>query len=186
MATVLLGEDDSGDLGQRPGQASWGEGGLERDTHTPASMHTAEHTQAQGPLMSPLLSFAFWCWDPDPPLVTHPVMSVTCEGTRGTGQLLFCWPHPRAAPEFKGRQLSDHPLPGGPVQVGTRRGQPSPQPRPSMGLSCLSGLSQAGLSSGLGQTLKSCARLPGFLPSRSWAFRSGARLPATTPLYSLP
>lgn len=55
VATVLLGEDDSGDLGQRPGQPP-GERGAWREIHTPLPACTQEHTQAQGPLMSPLLS----------------------------------------------------------------------------------------------------------------------------------
>lgn len=179
VATVLLGEGDSGDLGQRLGQASRGEGGLERDTHTPASTHTTEHAQVQGTLMSPLLSFALWCQDPAPPPVTHPVTLVTCEGTRGTRQLLFCWPTPRAALSSEGAATLRPSPSRRSGRVGTQRGQPSPSPRPSVGLDCLSGLSQARSWLRAGPDPQSCAHLPGF-PAQ-WGWRSGQGLASLPP-----
>lgn len=105
VAAALLGEGDSGDLGQRPGQASPGEQEAWRETQTPpaAATHTSGH--APGPRYPQLTTSELYTSSvpgprhSPPPTVIHPVMSVTCKGTWEAQGSSSCFRlPPRAAP----------------------------------------------------------------------------------------
>ena len=125
MAAALLGEGDSGDVGQRPGQASPGEQEAWREIQTPpAATRTTEH--APGPRNPQVTTSELRTssvpgprHSPTTTTVIHPVMSVTCKGTWEAQGSSSCFRlQPRAAPNHP------HARDVRPGQDAERRAQP--------------------------------------------------------------
>ena len=173
MATVLLGEDDSEDLGQRPGQASW-ERGAWREIHTPASTHSRTHpgpgsprvstselcTLAPGPRPSPSDPSSEVRHRAAPLPLAHPQGALSSEGVSAL----------RPSPSWRSGR------------VGTQRGQPSPRPLAQRALDCLSGLSQARSRLRAGPRPSELCTLAGIPCPAGLEVRSRTLLPATSPV----
>lgn len=142
MAVALLGEGDSGDLGQRPGQASPGEQEAWRETQTPpaAATHTSGH--APGPRY-PQVTASELCTSSVPgPRHSPPHRDPSSDVSHlqghlgGTGQLLLLPAPPQGCSESP-------PCPGCPAGSGCREESPAPGRKRSLDLTASLGLNQA-------------------------------------------